>query len=135
MAAGIVERGGRVVYKANVKEIVTERVAGGEGGEEGGGVRATGVRLADGRVFRGRCVVSNATRWDTFGRLVPPEATPPAEHLFRTRFKKAPSFLSVHMGVRADALPPDVDVHHILIDDWDAMEAPRHTLFVSMPSL
>lgn len=25
--------------------------------------RATGVRLADGRVFRGKVVISNATRW------------------------------------------------------------------------
>lgn len=30
----------------------------------------------------------------------------PAERLFRTRYKKAPSFLSIHMGIRADVLPP-----------------------------
>ncbi len=38
--AGITEHGGHIVYKANVKQIVVE------------GGRATGVKLADGRVFR-----------------------------------------------------------------------------------
>lgn len=41
---GITERGSHVVYKANVREIVTEGA--------GDDVRAVGVRLADGRVFR-----------------------------------------------------------------------------------
>ena len=66
-----------------------------------------GVRLADGRVFRGRTVVSNATRWDTFEKLMGGEERLPAsERAFRQRYKKSPSFLSIHMGVRADALPP-----------------------------
>jgi len=64
------------------------------------------VRLADGRVFRGRTVVSNATRWDTFEKLMGgEERLPPSEKAFRKRYKKSPSFLSIHMGVRADVLP------------------------------
>jgi len=39
------------------------------------------------------------------------------------------------MGVRADVLPADTDVHHILIEEWGKMEEARGTLFVSMPSL
>jgi prolycopene isomerase len=39
------------------------------------------------------------------------------------------------MGVRADALPPGTDVHHIVIEDWQKMEAARGTLFVSIPTL
>jgi hypothetical protein len=45
--------------------------------------QAVGVRLADGRVFRGRAVVSNATRWDTFEKLLRHEAMPESERLFR----------------------------------------------------
>ncbi len=44
MAEGIVEHGGRIEYKANVKQILLEG--------EGENARATGVRLADGRVYR-----------------------------------------------------------------------------------
>jgi hypothetical protein len=60
-----------VIYKANVKEILTEEegpsTSGSGGGVGGSGGaeprrRATGVRLADGRVYRGKVVISNATR-------------------------------------------------------------------------
>ncbi|GBF98578.1 carotene isomerase [Raphidocelis subcapitata] len=148
MVAGIEERGGRVIYKANVKEIITEPAdaattaggggassSGGGGGGGGGGLRATGVRLADGRVYRAKTVISNATRWDTFEGLVGEQRMPESERLFRKRYKKSPSFFTLHMGVRADALPADTDVHHILIEDWARMEEARGTLFVSMPSL
>ncbi len=53
----------------------------------------------------------------------------------RKRYKKSPSFLSIHMGVRADALPAGTEVHHIIVEDWARMEEPFGTLFVSMPTL
>lgn len=82
-----------------MQKILTE----GEGKEQ----RAVGVRLADGRVFHGRSVVSNATRWDTFeGLLGGQQKLPEPERAFRDRYTKAPSFISVHMGVKAEALPP-----------------------------
>lgn len=100
VCAGIQERGGAVVYKANVKEIITEDATastsssssssnGGSSsssssnGSGPGSYRATGVRLADGRVFRGQVVVSNATRWDTFEGLIGEERMPESERLFR----------------------------------------------------
>lgn len=51
-------------------------------------------------------MVSNATRWDTFEGLMPKRELPKSEQLFRARYKKSPSFLSVHMGVRADVFGP-----------------------------
>jgi prolycopene isomerase len=86
LAAGITERGGHVVYKANVKEIITEPLPGHEASSSsssGSDVQATGVRLADGRVFRGKVVISNATRWDTFEGLVGEQKMPESEKLFR----------------------------------------------------
>jgi prolycopene isomerase len=94
MADGITERGGHIVYKANVKEIITEPLPdssssssssnGASTSSSGGsGVKATGVRLADGRVFRGKVVISNATRWDTFEGLVGQDKMPESEKLFR----------------------------------------------------
>jgi prolycopene isomerase len=97
--------------------------------------RAAGVRTADGRTLRARAVISNATRWDTFDRLVPSSATPPEEAAFRAKYKKAPSFLSMHLGIQADCLPPGTECHHILCEDWEKMEEGRGTLFVSIPSL
>jgi hypothetical protein len=42
-----------------------------------------GVRLADGRVFRGRTIISNATRWDTFEGMMGESNMPESEKLFR----------------------------------------------------
>jgi prolycopene isomerase len=127
-------------------------------------------------------VVSNATRWDTFGDpdgarlspVTPPDAsgtdpsavaaadthplpfvapdrptaplgtsaplidgadTPAAERTWRRRYKPSPSFLSLHLGVRADLIPPGTHVHHLLLERWEEIEAEQGTVFVSMPSL
>ena len=53
----------------------------------------------------------------------------------RQRYTKAPSFLSIHMGVRAEVLPPGTECHHICVDAWADMEAPLGTVFVSIPTL
>jgi prolycopene isomerase len=125
MAEGIRERGGAVEYKANVKEIVMNTTNN----------RAVGVKLADGRFYKGKVVISNATRWDTFEGLLGEEKLPESERLFRNRYKKSPSFLSIHMGVKAEVLPPGTECHHIIVEDWKEMETPYGTLFVSIPSL
>jgi prolycopene isomerase len=39
------------------------------------------------------------------------------------------------MGVKAEAIPADTDVHHIVLEDWARMEDARGVLFVSMPTL
>ena len=33
------------------------------------------------------------------------QALPKSEQLFRKRYKKSPSFISIHMGVKTDVLP------------------------------
>lgn len=127
LAEGIEDLGGRIEYKANVKEIVLE----GEGADR----RAVGVRLADGRVYRGKSVISNATRWDTFEGMIGEERLPESEKLFRQRYKKSPSFFTMHLGVRAEALPAGTFCHHILLEDWATMEEARSVLFVSIPTV
>ena len=67
--------------------------------------------------------------------MIGDEKLPEGEKLFRKRYKKAPSFFSMHLGVRAEVLPPGTDCHHVILEDWDAMEDSRATLFLSMPTL
>jgi phytoene dehydrogenase-like protein len=89
------ERGGAIAYKAAAESILTEG--------EGAGMHAVGVRLKDGTKVRAKCVISNATRWDTFGRLLP--FVPENEAKFRKRYVKSPSFITLHLGIKADVLP------------------------------
>lgn len=123
LAEGLVKFGGEIKYKARVTEILIEKG------------KAVGVKLADNQEYRAKKIVSNATRWDTFGKLIPSQYKPPKEQKWQQRYQKSPSFLSLHLGVDANLLPKGTDCHHILLESWDKMEASEGTIFVSIPTL
>ena len=123
LVEGLEKAGGQIQYKARVKKIITEKG------------KAIGVELANGKAIFAKRIISNATRWDTFEKLLPAEEMPTAEKKWRQRYEKSPSFLSLHLGVEASVLPPGTDCHHILLEDWDKMEATEGTVLVSIPTL
>ncbi|KAM3113057.1 carotenoid isomerase [Phormidesmis sp. 146-33] len=123
LVEGLEKAGGHIQYKANVTEILTENG------------RATGVKLATGEVYQAKRIISNATRWDTFDKLLPESHKPKSEKKWQQRYQQSPSFLSLHLGVKAEALPIGTECHHILLEDWDNMEAEQGTIFVSIPTL
>jgi prolycopene isomerase len=43
--------------------------------------------------------------------------------------------LSLHLGVEASVIPAGTACHHILLEDWDKMEAPEGTVLVSIPTV
>jgi prolycopene isomerase len=123
LVEGLEKAGGQIQYKARVTKILTEKG------------RAVGVKLASGEEFRAKRIVSNATRWDTFGKLLERDRKPASEQKWQQRYKQSPSFLSLHLGVKADVLPMGTECHHILLEDWDNLEAEQGTIFVSIPTL
>lgn len=123
LVEGLEKAGGQIRYKARVKEILIENG------------KAVGVKLTDGKEYRAKRIVSNATRWDTFGKLIPPEQIPQKEKKWQQRYQKSPSFLNLHLGVKAEVLPAGTECHHILLENWDEMEAAEGTIFVSIPTL
>ncbi len=130
LVAGLESHGGEIRYKARVTEVLIENG------------QATGVKLADGETIHARRVVSNATRWDTFAGqgsvrqpLVDEAHTPKAETTWRRRYKPSPSFLSLHLGVEASVIPEGFHCHHLLLEDWAAMEDEQGVIFVSIPTL
>ena len=123
LVAGLESHGGEIRYKARVTEVLLDNG------------QAVGVKLASGEEIRARRVVSNATRWDTFGQLVDTAHTPKAETTWRRRYKPSPSFLSLHLGVEASVIPEGCHCHHLLLEDWSAMEDEQGVIFVSIPTL
>ncbi|WP_017325822.1 carotenoid isomerase [Synechococcus sp. PCC 7336] len=123
LADGLVEKGGQIRYKARVTKILKR------------GNRAIGVQLADGETLYARKIISNATRWDTFQNLMPELPLPRAEKSWQSRYEQSPSFLSLHLGVEAEAIAGEADCHHILLEDWREMEREQGTIFVSIPTL
>ena len=123
LVAGLQRHGGAIRYQARVTKVLLDNG------------QAVGVRLADGEEIRARRVVSNATRWDTFGGLIEEQDSPAQERTWRRRYKPSPSFLSLHLGVEASLIPAGTHCHHLLLEDWQAMEDEQGVVFVSMPSL
>ena len=123
LVAGLESHGGAIRYKARVSQVLLENNT------------AVGVKLASGEELRARRVVSNATRWDTFGALVDAAHTPKAETTWRRRYKPSPSFLSLHLGIDAQIVPQGYHCHHLLLERWEEMEAEQGVVFVSMPTL
>jgi prolycopene isomerase len=123
LVEGLEKAGGSILYKSRVTRILTENG------------RAIGVQLASGKVFRAKRIVSNATRWDTFEKLLPASQMPGSEKKWQQRYQKSPSFLSLHLGVKAEALPPATECHHILLENWERLEDAEGTIFVSIPTL
>jgi prolycopene isomerase len=123
LVQGLEKFGGQIRYKAKVSKILQANN------------RAVGVQLATGEVLRAKRIISNATRWDTFEKLIPAEKMPRSERQWQQRYRKSPSFLSLHLGVKAEALPPGTECHHILLEDWARLEDPEGTVFVSIPTL
>jgi len=129
---GLARHGGAIRYKARVTEVLVENG------------QAVGVKLADGEIIRAQRVISNATRWDTFSgsadssarssqALVDEHHTPPKEQVWRRRYVPSPSFLSLHLGVRADLIPQGSHCHHLLLEDWERMEDAQGAILVSTP--
>ena len=130
LVAGLESHGGEIRYRSRVTEVIIE------------GGQAVGVRLADGQELFARRVVSNATRWDTFAgdgspvaTLVDAGHTPAAEATWRRRYQPSSSFLSLHLGVRADVIPEGLHCHHLLLENWNELESEQGVIFVSIPSL
>ncbi|AFY77838.1 MAG: carotene isomerase [Hydrococcus sp. C42_A2020_068] len=123
LVEGLVKAGSEIQYGARVTQILLE------------GGTAVGVKLANGKQYRAKRIVSNATRWDTFEKLLPSEAMPASEKRWQKRYQKSPSFLSLHLGVKSEVLPSGTDCHHILLEDWEKMEDEEGTIFVSIPTL
>ena len=126
---GIKNLGGEIRYKSRVKKIILEKG------------NAIGVSLENDEEIFSKTVVSNATRWDTFGGqgikspLVAKENKPTSEKKWENRYIPSPSFLSLHLGVKIDSIPANTHCHHLLLDKWEDMEKEQGVTFVSIPTL
>jgi prolycopene isomerase len=123
LVEGLEKAGGQIRYRARVTEVLLEQD------------KAIGVKLATGEVFRAKRIISNATRWDTFEKLIDKDQMPRSEQKWQQRYQKSPSFFSLHLGVKAEVLPPGTECHHIVLEDWNQMEDSFGTIFVSIPTL
>lgn len=129
LVSGLKKYGGQIRYKSKVKKILLE------------GKKAVGVELLNGEKFYSQIVISNATRWDTFGGegvqepLVKTQSPLKSEKTWLKRYTTSPSFLSLHIGVNKKVIANDAHCHHLILNKWDEMEKEQGVVFISVPTL
>jgi len=129
LVSGIEKLGSKIRYKANVNEILLE--------DE----KAVGVKLSNGEKIYSNIIVSNSTRWDTFGLknnmkgLISSNRVPKSEYKWSKNYKPSPSFVSIHLGVEKKLINNNFNCHHIIVEDWDELENEKGVIFVSIPTL
>ena len=128
LVSGIEKLGGKIRYKANVKEILLKDK------------KAIGVKLTDGEEIYSGIVVSNSTRWDTFGLnnqkgLIKRNHVPKFEYKWSKTYKPSPSFVSIHLGVAEEIIDENLNCHHIIVENWDELENEKGVIFISIPTL
>eukprot|EP00879_Flechtneria_rotunda_P022429 GHRR01023679.1.p1 GENE.GHRR01023679.1~~GHRR01023679.1.p1 ORF type:complete len:493 (+),score=98.32 GHRR01023679.1:402-1880(+) len=127
---GLEKFGGRLLLNSHVEQITLDSSG-----------KATGVRLCGGGFIKARkAVVSNASVWDTV-KLLPNQHS--AVQAAVARFGKeaqhtpaCPSFMHLHVGFDATGLPDDLELHHIIVNDWSkGVDAEQNVVLVSIPSV
>jgi all-trans-retinol 13,14-reductase len=132
----VIERaGGRVVVSADVTRILTSPAG-----------SAIGARMADGREFRARCVISDAGALNTFERLLDPAVAAGLDAARPLRsIPRSMSHLSFYVGLKQSAAELGIPATNLWIyrdADHDASVArsaadpnePFPCLFISFPS-
>ena len=126
---GLRSHGSDIRYKANVKKILVKDK------------KAYGVQLSNGEEIFSKIVVSNSTRWDTFGledsknSLIEKEFVPKSEVKWSKTYKASPSFVSIHLGIDKNILNDNFNCHHIMVNNWQDLENEKGVIFISIPTL
>ncbi len=128
LVSGIEGLGSKIRYKANVTEILLKNE------------KAIGVKLSNGEEIYSNIIVSNSTRWDTFGLnnnkgLINKKYVPKSEYKWSETYKPSPSFVSIHLGVDKKLISRNFNCHHIIVENWDELENEKGVIFISIPTL
>jgi carotene isomerase len=123
LVRGLQRWGGELRLNAHVEQILVEHG------------RVAGIQLRDGAILKATTVISNATIWDTYGKLISPQCLPPS---FRQKALQTPavdSFMHLHLGIRAEGLEGLTGHHVVLHDAEQDLTVPGNTCMISIPSV
>ncbi|MGB3512681.1 MAG: NAD(P)/FAD-dependent oxidoreductase [Microcoleaceae cyanobacterium] len=97
--------------------------------------KVVGVRLPRDEVITAPIVISNATIWDTYTKLLKPEDLPESYRQTALATPTVESFMHLHLGIRADGLE-GLTGHHVVVHNGDVdISTPGNTCMISIPSI
>jgi carotene isomerase len=123
LVQGLERWGGKLRLNAHVEEILVEHG------------KAVGIRLKQGKTLKAPIVISNATLWDTYTKLLKPEHLPANYRRAALATPAVDSFMHLHLGIRADGLE-GLTGHHVVIHSTERdITEPGNTCMISIPSV
>lgn len=123
LVRGLERWGGQLKLKAHVEQILVENN------------KAVGVRLRQGDVIKAPIIISNATIWDTYTKLLQPEALPATYRKKAIATPAVESFMHLHLGIRAEGLE-DLTGHHVVVHSAEQdITVLGNTCMISIPSV
>jgi phytoene dehydrogenase-like protein len=125
LARAVSKNGGEIRLKTHVEQVIVEDGA------------AVGVRLKGGDTVRAPVVVSNASVWDTYGKLLPPGAVSQKEKEDAMGTPYSESFMHLHLGIDASGLDlSSVGGHHVVVrDETKPIDVPGNVCMISIASV
>ena len=124
LVRGLTKYGGKLLLNSHVDEILLQHN------------RATGVLLRNGqKIMASKAVICNASVWDSL-KLIPEKALPQSFIKARAATPECASFMHLHLGIDATDLPPDLQCHYIVVNDWQqGVTAPQNVVLISIPTV
>jgi carotene isomerase len=123
LVRGLQRWGGTLRLNAHVEQILVENN------------RAIGVRLRSSEILRAPIVISNASIWDTYTKLLKPEDVPWRDRQYATATPAIDSFMHLHLGIRATGLAA-LTGHHVVVHNANQdIATPGNTCMISIPSV
>ncbi len=123
LVRGLKRWGGELKLNAHVEQILVD------------GGKVTGVRLKNGETLTAPIVISNASVWDTYGKLLQPQDLPSSYRQKNLATPTIDSFMHLHLGLRAEGLE-NLKGHHVVVHDRNQdLTTPGNTCMISIPTV
>jgi Phytoene dehydrogenase and related proteins len=91
--------------------------------------------LQNGEIIRAPIVISNATVWDTYTKLLRPEDLPESYRKSALSMPAVDSFMHLHLGIKAEGLE-GLTGHHVVVHDSKIdITVPGNTCMISIPTV
>ncbi len=97
--------------------------------------KVVGVKLQNGEILKAPTVISNASMWDTYTKLLDPQDLPASFRQAALATPLVESFMHLHLGIKADGLE-NLTGHHVVVhDQHQDITVPGNTCMISIPSV
>ncbi|MBW4603115.1 MAG: NAD(P)/FAD-dependent oxidoreductase [Calothrix sp. FI2-JRJ7] len=97
--------------------------------------KAVGVKLKNNEIIKAPIVISNATVWDTYTKLLNPNDLPASYRQKALQTPAVESFMHLHLGIKASGLE-NLTGHHVVVHDSKLdITVPGNTCMISIPTV